>query len=406
MFLLSGKMHSEFLAVPELVRLELPSNGNSNPSLLLKTNTLNLKYLAHSRNLTLIIDRLMPAGFVFYAVKIDDDPESQALVWSIAETENELEAIHLLFNHKQCEIFLFNEGAVNVCETTTNFKIYQPNEMETNFANSKLGRSEDESLLTIVEERVNELHLKNFIGVTTFTPVSNLSWLPISATYITMQAKSSNLDLFNSNEGEQQESLALWLTDELSIEGSVRGPLILEEKGPRELTDLFFQYEKGCFLIESKTLSIFSRPKLPSRTKLKRDIVKGVTKAVRQLAGACKNLRRGLKVTTPEEDEIQIDRSFFPHCIILVPDLTLFDEQDGLGGKFLRKFLEENNAYLHILDPSALLRSVQHGLELSGKSEIGFPPIMTFDVSLLTRWKHALEIPTPNIDFIMRNQEP
>jgi hypothetical protein len=172
--------------------------------------------------------------------------------------------------------------------------------------------------------------------------------------------------------------------------------------GVRELTDVLFSYAGGTFLIESKTLSVLDRSELPNRAKLKESVLKNISKALSQLPGACRNVRRGLKITNPKREEVQVERTLPIHCVVLVPDLSLLDESDGLGGDFLEKFLNENGAYLHFLDPAALLRSVQHAHMLSKNSEMGMPPIMTFDAALMIRWKEAVKHATPDVDLLFR----
>jgi hypothetical protein len=210
--------------------------------------------------------------------------------------------------------------------------------------------------------------------------------------------------LINGDEGSQQENLAVWLTDSLSIRGATLSPQIHELSGIRELTDVLFSYSGGTFLIESKTLSVLERSELPNRAKLKKNVLKNISKALSQLPGACRNIKRGLKITNQNGEEIQVERTLPIHCVVLVPDLSLLDESDGLGGEFLNKFLAENDAYLHLLDPAALLRSVQHAHILADNSESGMPLIMTFDTALMIHWNEAVKYATPDIDLLFRIQ--
>jgi hypothetical protein len=235
-----------------------------------------------------------------------------------------------------------------------------------------------------------------------FVPASDCKWQPIRNYYITNQLQHSVLDLVNGDEGDQQETLALWLTDALSITGAIQKPQVHEASGARELTDVLFSYLGGCFLIESKTLCVLDRSELPDRAKLKKNVLKNIRKALSQLPGACRNIKRGLRITNPRGEEVIVERSLPIHCVVLVPDLGLLDESDGLGGDFVKDFLKENGAYLHLLDPDALLRSVQHAYMFSKKSKVGMPPIMGFDGALMLRWEEAIKHATPHIDLLMR----
>jgi hypothetical protein len=399
-------MRDEFLAVPQLVRLVLPDNTESGAALLLKASSLTLKYLVLLKTFTFLVAPLGGDGHVLYGVKVDDDIDHVAIFWSLAETENELLAMRLLTEHQQCAVFLFNEGAINVCSTSTVFVDTKPQTTGVLGA-VKLALPEDlEHLRGAAAELLDSAHETGYNNMLSYAPTSPCAWQPIRNYYITNQMDNSLLDLVNGNEGDQQENLAVWLTDALSIIGAVQKPQIHEVSGVRELTDVLFSYSGGSFLIESKTLSVLDRSELPSRAKLRKNVLKNISKALSQLPGACRNIRRGLKITNVKGEEVQVERSLPIHCVVLVPDLSLLDESDGLGGDFLESFLKDNGAYLHLLDPSALLRSVQHAGILAKHSEKGMPLIMAFDAALMIRWKEAIKHATPDIDLLFRVVAP
>lgn len=402
MFLLSDKMRREFLAVPQLVRLVLPDNADTGAALLIKASSLTLKYLVRLKTFTFLAAGVGGEGHVLYGVKVDDDVDHPAVFWSLAETENELLALRLITERQESAVFLFNEGAINVCSTRT---VFDATKTQTtgSLGGVKLAVGADlQHLRDAVGSMLESAHKQRYENLLTYLPASPCSWQVIRNYYITNQMDRSVLDLVNGDEGDQQEALAVWLTDSLSIRGATQKPQIHEVSGVRELTDVLFSYAGGTFLIESKTLSVSDRSELPNRAKLKKNVLKNISKALSQLPGACRNVRRGLKITNPKGEEVQVERTLPIHCVVLVPDLSLLDESDGLAGDFLEKFLNENGAYLHFLDPAALLRSVQHAHILSKNSEMGMPPIMTFDAALMIRWKEAVKHATPDVDLLFR----
>jgi hypothetical protein len=52
----------------------------------------------------------------------------------------------------------------------------------------------------------------------------------------------SLIDLFDGNEGNQQEQLCVWLTDNLQPSGVYHSPQIPKGSGTRELTDILLSH--------------------------------------------------------------------------------------------------------------------------------------------------------------------
>lgn len=229
----------------------------------------------------------------------------------------------------------------------------------------------------------------------------SLIWNGITNHYITNQLVTSPIGILTKNEGDQQEELCTWLLDNLSPSGAYKGTVVREGKQERELTDVLINYPDGCFLIESKTLAVFERNGLPSRSKLRKNVLKNIKKALSQLQGACRNIRAGLKVTSVSGEIIPINIEMPPHCIVLVPELSLLTSDDALGGELLKDFLKQQQAYLHLLDPSELMdlmRAAGHIAFLGKKTS----KMMAFDAMLIERWQKAVDLDSPDFKFIIR----
>lgn len=401
MHLLSSRNRDEFLANPALVRFVLADEmGKPQPTLLIKASTLSLKYLIRSNSLRLLFFRVRE-NFVGYGVQLDKDPDHSGIVWSIFEYTDEVIGALGLINNSKCTVFLFNELAVNVawCDATVDLS----GKIIADLLN-KLNLHPLEDILNIDEDVTKSL--SQFHGN---TPTSDLifdcpivsAWNAIRSHYITNRIETSLISIFEKDEGRQQEEIAHWLVDNLHPIGAVRSPQIYEESKVRELSDIFLNYENGCFLIESKTLSIFVRDELPSRKKLADAVTKHIGKAIRQLTGAVKNLQRGLRVTDEHGKSIDIKKSHFPHIIILVPDLNLLWNAQELNGIFFMKVCADANSHFHILDPAELLRIVQAANMISDSSK-SITPIMAFDYYLIERSETSWKQSTPNFGALLR----
>jgi hypothetical protein len=177
-------------------------------------------------------------------------------------------------------------------------------------------------------------------------------------------------------------------------------PQIVQHGKQRELCDILLSYHGGSILIESKALGFSSRRKLASRDELAQDCRKHVRKAERQLRGAWRQIKSGAIVTDREGVTYEVERTAPPHCIILVPDLSLLSGEGSAEGIYLvAKFGQDLQGFLHLLDPSSLLRTSQAAAMLSAAGT-STTPMMAFDAWLIERWNKAIEL--GQVDFDVR----
>jgi hypothetical protein len=366
------------------------------PTLLIKASSLCLKYLLRRREFRLIVTRI--GSEIAYAAEIPDDPETPATAWSFVERHNEVEALRTLITDSRCVVFLFNELAVSVA--WSEFGISVDATLSTALESVEFHPVAQEQDGELVGHRLEEIRAGAHLIDTQVLSFRDIEWHEVQASYITNQASVSGLSLFSKDEGGQQEEIAVWLTDSLHPRGCVKSPQV-HEKVVRELSDILLSYELGAFLIESKALNILTRDNLPDRDKLKRDLIKHISKASKQLVGGIRNLRSGLPVTDGTGAQLHIEREKPAHAIILVPDLSLLDEAFELGPKFVYRFMQATGGYLHILDPAELLRVVQ-AAEMIARDSTRVSTIMAFDWYLVERAKLAVDRPTPHFGVLFR----
>ena len=404
MHVLSQRLRSEFLAIPQLVRITMAQGScGLEPTLLIKASSLELKYLIQLQRLNFMLIRL-PSGKVGYVVRIDDDAQSPALVWSALELEDERCALRAMVTEPQFVVFLYNELVVNVAWTSAT--IIDSAEKAIEWIDSALlGDSQDgllrSSMMTILDDHLKNRSLRD---VYVFNAIQTEKWKEIRNHYITNQAENSLLSVFEPNEGNQQEEAILWLVDQLSPKGVLKNPTVQLNSGQRELCGLLLTHSYGSILFESKVLSILTRKKLPPREKLTRDLSKHVVKAERQLSGAIRSLKANYSITNEVGASINVERDAPPHAIILVPDLSLLAKEEQLGSIFLRNFLKGSGGFLQILDLKELLRMVQAAEEIERYTET-HTRIMCFDYYLLERFKLAMKQDTPYFDLLLRIEE-
>lgn len=381
----------------------MPSGANGlEPTLLIKANTLSLKYIVRLKHFRLVFLSVGP-GWLAYGVELADDPTHPAIIWSLLEYEDEVSTLEALVERSACVVHLFNDIAVNVAWAEVDVDLRQGALPEV-IRSAVLHPITETSAVGEVRSRLDDVHggalSPPAAFVLEFPAVTD--WHELRNTYITNRFSRSFVSIFNTDEGGQQEEIALWLTDNLQPIGAVKSPQVHEPaKPPRELSDLLLSHEYGAFIIESKSLSILARENLPDRQKLSRNVVKHVRKASGQLAGGLKNLRRGYRITDVKGNEVMVERTKTPHAIILVPDLTLLADAREFGGAFLQQFCRDTGGFLHILDPAELLRIVQAAEMISGRSET-ITPIMAFDYYLIERQKIAVTNVSPALHILLR----
>lgn len=404
MHMLSTRYHSEFMGCPQLVRLTI-AQGRDGPetTLLIKASTLTLKYLVRLKCFGLEMVRI-GEKWLAYGIRINDDSKSPAILWSMVEHTEEIDALKALTNSPKCVVFLFNELAVTTAWTDADIDLSDKHARA--LVEATMLHPAEADCIDEVSKKFDSIFLGNHDQSRSFavTPPEVTEWHPVYSHYITQNASSSFLSLFEKDEGAQQEALALWLVDSLHPQGATKSPQIREASKTRELSDVLLSYEFGTTLIESKTLSILTRDLLPDRQKLARNIIKHIDKATGQLVGGAKNLRRGLPITDLAGNELKIERKQPPHIIILVPDLSLLSDATQYGAAFFANTSREAGGFFHILDPSELLRFVQ-AAEMIARRSSNVTPMMAFDGRLLERAKHAMTASTPHFEILVKFAE-
>lgn len=401
MHILSDNYRTEFLGTPTLVRLDYSlANGEHEPTILIKANTLILKYIVKGAETSIVFAKLN--GHLLYGVKINDDPSSPSLIWSILENENEIKALTDMANRKKCKIHLFNELAVNV--VSNQLYISMPPFFDDYMSNILIETIYDHNIFIQKVTKIFDQLVKGNINNNDIFQINlNIAspWEAIKAHYVTNSISHSTIDLFNFDEGNQQEHLAIWLTDNLQPSGAHHSPQIIKKNLPRELIDVLLSYEYGSFLIESKTLTVFNQELLPSQTKLAKNITKHIKKAISQLKGAIKQLKNEVTVMKANGEEIIVERSKPMHAIVLLPDLGLIQEDISYKSDLIQDFLQDAGGFIHFLDIAELLRVVQ-AAEMIASMNQKTTPMMAFDYYLMERVKKCQEVGKLNIEVLLR----
>lgn len=403
--ILLGDSYDEFLATPSLIRFL--DSDNTPPVLAVKAPLLMLKYLVAASDFSLYLLPL-PEGGLVYAIEIADDPRSPAFVWSAIENRAEIDAVHAVLRESRCAVGLFNELAINVAATFVEFSAAATaaHELLTSERIEAIRHEAAAVRADQVPEALNQLRATDHKNLVGWRLTGSLAqpWDYPTSYYYSNNLTASYLSLADADHGAQQEAVGLWLTDVFAAKGAYLNPYI----GPaesladsRELCDVLLTTDDFSLIIESKALNVLDHPQLPTRHKLHGRITKAIEKGAGQVTGALRHLRLGYQVTTEKFGRpIHVDPDKPIHLIVLVPDLTLLSEADGLGKAFLSKQIQKTGCPFHLLDPTQLLRVVQAATIIEKRT--GAPKTTVLQHYLLNRLNYALELDTPNFDILLR----
>lgn len=398
--MLAAHYRSEFLATPQLVRVDYAESCNGfEPTLLVKGSTLLLKYILLGARLQFHLARIEDR--ILYAFTAFDDESKPAMLWSVMESEAEANALSGLSLSRSCPVFLFNEVAINVSWST--LRIIFPQEIQSWISTATLGACDYAALAGSADNLLDRAYrgaASNGELLTTNIDRTE-PWHPISSNLITSHGTNSPIDIFSTDEGGQQEQLAIWLTDNLHPRSVHHSPQISKGAGQRELTDILMSHEYGAFLIESKALTIFNRESLPSRTRLVKDISRHIEKAVRQLRGGIRRLKEGVPVTSHSGAPVEVERTEPMHAIILIPEFDLIEQKERFGPAFITEFMEATGGFIHMLDVAELLRVVQ-AAEILSQGALKVTPMMALDYYLMERVKRSADAGTLCIEVLLR----
>jgi len=325
--------------------------------LLIKGSTLLLKYIVLGVRMQLLFARL--GDRLLYALKVYDDVEKAAVLWSILEREEEKVAIGALVRRDPCQTFLFNELAVNVA--WAELPISAGPELTAMVAGAITGRADHHALKSDANLVLDRFHNEGMSseGLIVADAARTTAWNPVFNHFITSHATSGIVDFFDKGEGNHQEKIGVWLTDNLHPLGVHHSPQIPKGNSFREFTDILLSYQFGSILVESKVLTIFSRDTLPNRAKLAHDVSAHIAKAVNQLRGGIRRIKDGTPVISKAGVLLDIERTQPMHGIVLIPDLDLIEDHEAYGFPFIEGFMKATGGFIHLLDISELGRALR-----------------------------------------------
>lgn len=326
------------------------------------------------------------------ALKIYDSDETPLLIPMIPRTQKEANGILGLIDKLKFSFVMYNEvnmpsvcgeGILNISASTI---------PETFF-------SENHDIAETIEE-VNQLvdsfcftidpayGTQNSHGFSVHCFDLKLTKIQPMMVISTNEFGSIHNQIDKSDEGLSQEEQLAQFLENIHGENVYHSPNVKLKKIERELIDVL-SFDKSCnYLIESKALCLNDSGYSIADDRKSSTLVKGAKKALNQLHGAAKAIRRGEKILSNDGTPININREQDIHCIVIVSNLLATDAWDDVIGIIKRK--SEKGLYFHVIEFPEFINTIK----------LSFSPTVIFEQCLLERYGAVVKHKILNIKGI------
>ena len=324
----------------------VPANGGDEIAVLIKAPTPSIKALIEKCDVELIFG--LHKNYLCAGVRIFDVPESPLFISGAVRHTEEQKAILKLLKDKASPIFLFNE--MDICLAWSNLAI------EAYEAERTLLSIDDTENLYTGEFNESCSYALDCFCYSTDSSQSHSQDLeiPFAEIKLTIEPWRSNNNHFVSvreshavtiddkDEGGVFER-AIWASLESAFPFTLyKGPEVSIGEKKRELTDILAFHQYGSFLIEAKDISVLQAGVGRSLERRTKGVQKQVKRAIGQLIGSCKALKRGDKIYDSNDKEIDVERENPPHCIVLITELTHSGDWSEIEDELLKAIVMVN----------------------------------------------------------------
>ncbi|MDS1846501.1 hypothetical protein QX213_21545 [Vibrio vulnificus] len=362
----------------------VPAEGSDDLAILVKAQNHTLKALIMGCKLELQFSRCTHNGLAHLCcgVCIYDTPDAPIMYFGVQREQEEHDALNAIVNRGKCPLFLFDElgNCVSWAELQLTVEDQQTiNRFLTEISNPYVGE------LLPEHEMVLDSHCIGFDQTKPYSMLPSMECLTVTPKienwvshknvyYSSCESQSTTID--DTNEGEQFERIAIVALEHMFGAQLYKSPEVTIGSKSRELTDILSYYEQGTFLIEAKNLSVLQAGYERSQERKSKGVIKQVKKAIGQLEGAYKALKRGEVVTDSYGEVISIDRDVVPHCIVLVSEVSTAGDWEPILDALLETS-QKTGGLFQVIDIYELILILKAS---RGEKEL-------FDYNLLERFK-------------------
>lgn len=341
------EMHSEAASL-----WVVPAEGKE-LAVLIKAPTSSIKALLKGCDAEIIFG--LKDGYLCSGLRVFDIPDSPLFISGAVRHTEEHQAIARLLKDKVSPVFLFNE--MDACLAWSNVSFSEADadkgtDLLDDISNLYTGEFDNNcsfALDCFSYTTDKSRTYPNAAEIPFVTISANIEpWRITNNTFLGNQ-ESHAIVIDDENEGEIFER-AIWASLESAFPLNLyKSPKVQIGKKTRELTDVLAFHKYGSFLIEAKDLSILQAGVDRNLERRIKGVQKQAKKAIGQLVGSYKALKRGEKIFDTNGIELNVERENPPHCIILISELMDSGDWSEIEQE-LFKAIKSTGAFFHLLD--------------------------------------------------------
>jgi hypothetical protein len=219
------------------------------------------------------------------------------------------------------------------------------------------------------------------------------NWIIMNNTFIGFNERNK-LNITDNDEGDLLEKQTWAVLESVFLTSLYRQPRINDKQGFRELTDVLAYHEYGCFLFETKALSVLNLEKERNMDRKVSGLKKQIAKGIDQMKGTAKKVASGVVIYDQKGGVIDFDRTIVPHCIVLVSELLPFGNWTEIENKMISA-MKEQRMCLNVMDLRELTTYI--ALSQGNKNRL--------DASLLDRVKQFVQFKDIHMRVAIQKQE-
>jgi hypothetical protein len=346
----------------------VPADGSDTHAILLKAPANILKAIIQGCEVSIsfAISQSENLPVLVSCVQIDDDKGAPIMVLNPHINSIEHKALPEILNRKSTPLFLYDELSRNIAWSESSWKnctenisqlisLFQP------FYTGSFSKNVESALdslqisldPTVIIPSANQI---NFERV-------NIVFQGFNAIDIYSYSVNDQAHMFNAlstDEGGGFEQSSWQLAENLFDCQLYKSPQTISSNGKkRELIDIFGFTEKGVFLFEIKVASVLNTS--PKRTTERRakNIEGQINKAIGQLCGAIRVVRKNQKITSNFGVELNFNRQIVPHGVVVISEMMPSIDWERISKTLIEESLE-SSAMLHIVDLEELKNLIAH----------------------------------------------
>lgn len=336
----------------------VPANDGKETALLIKCMSPTVKALIKGCPFQLQFGKC--GNFLCIGVKIQDMPDTPVLISGIQRDREEHRALIQSIKEKKFPLFLFNE--MDVCHAWTDI------ELSDQDASDLIEFLEDEDALYVgpFDKNAsfaldcfqftldNAMHFKDAHSIPTLEITPKVYPWTTNHLYFYGNEGFQEIEISKIDEGGNFENTVYCALGEVFPPALYQNPQVKIGNKIRELTDIFASHEYGSFLIEIKDLSVIKAGYERNQDRRISGIQQQIEKAIKQLTGAAKAFLKGAKIYNSQGNEIIVDRTIPPHCIILITELMNSGNWDTIVNHLIEA-MKSTGAFFSVIDLQELM---------------------------------------------------